>query len=123
MIINYDPPELYNGKEETFLVHEELAPLLDYYSQAQFSQNWLDLDFKNSDDTFAEELEETVLKNSFDEYWVLTGIQTPDVLYIKTIDATPLVEKLGYQFVISDSEPFSVTTTSKGFEILTYTTE
>ena len=123
MIINYDPPELYNGKEETFLDHEELAPLLDYYSQAQFSQNWLDLDFKNSDDTFAEELEEAVLKNSFDEYWVLTGIQTPDVLYIKTIDATPLVEKLGYQFVISDSEPFSVTTTSKGFEILTYTTE
>ena len=123
MVISYDYIQLYDGKEGSFLDHETLAPLLDQYAQAQFTQDWKDLNFKDSDNTFAQELEENVLEDSFTSYWATAAIGAPAVLYIKTVDATITVEKIGYQFTISDDEPFAVTTTNKGFPILEYTKE
>lgn len=120
MTINYDYKELYEGKADSFLDHEVLSSLLDYYSQSIFSEDWNNLTFKDADDTFAESLEEGVLKGSFDSYWADPSITQPPVLYIKTIDSNVIVEKLGYQFSISNEEAFPGDTTPKGFPILQY---
>jgi hypothetical protein len=120
MIINYEAIQLYSGKTDSFLDHDVLAPLLDQYADAEFQKPWLELDFKNSELEFAEALEQVVLKGAFDAYWASPEVEKTSSLYVKTVDAVVIVEKLGYQFSISNEDPFPTSTTNRGFPILEY---
>jgi len=116
MALQFDYIELYSGKDGSFLDHVALAPLLDSAAQSEFSLNWSDLDFNQTSNEFAQGLEESLLVNAFTSYWNQRLNQPGDKLYLKSVDSIVIVQKIGFQFIISNDLPFEAPNSNRGFQ-------